>query len=603
MKRTALSLLVWAYFAGQAPAQSLPPAAAPRSADLILHNGRIVTMDDSDINTNPGKIAQAMAVHEGKIAALGSNEQIQAMAGAKTQLVDLKGKTVVPGLIDNHYHLHQAAWNTYMDESPALRKGVVRKGLSGKTPEEFRNVILSVIKKKLLDLRPGQWLVVMAERASRPIGAKAIQQKLLTKAELDTVAPNNPVLIEAKPGNVMNKKAIQWYENTYAEAMAARIIQIDKEIGIAKGITSVRRAAIEFGVLQDAKDAAELIKLAQAAAHRFGFTSLATHVRSRNFLDGYSFLDRKGELTMRVGYAYASGLFLNPNAPAVLKHINDMHGIGSDHLWSVGIEPQTSDNFCTTMQGKRPEVKRSEGCNEPDSKEFQTAKQAAALGMRIAGQHVLGDRQLDLVVRTIVEGSRAAGMSDEEIRQKLHSVDHCGTYPRPDQVEMLKRYNIKINCNLRQSHQMIDDLGENYGAEAQKQFHQWAGAVKHALDAGVKVGMHGPDVEILPYFPHIAAFVTRSWGGRPDHDTDAPKKMTIGRELAIDRVMALKMATIWNAENILKADKIGSLEVGKLADFVVLDRDWFKVPEDQLADTQALMTVVGGKIVHRAKEF
>jgi predicted amidohydrolase YtcJ len=590
-------------------AQSLEiPAAVIHWPDAIFLNGKIVTMDDSGINTSPGTIVEAMAVRDGKILARGSNNEISSFAGPDTQRIDLKQRTVIPGLIDNHFHLHQAAWRV---AGPKVLPDQYLIIPEDTTVPDLPEQALSFIENAVERIAPGKWIFVQASYQQRGVITDAVRQGLITKDALDRVSPNNPVLIEGRPGVLVNDAAIDWMDKWYREPVQLGLIRYDRETGDIGPVTTTRRSIVAQGVFGNPRDMAALIESVQKDFIAYGFTSFTTHARQRSILDAYVILEREGRLIPRVGYALGTPTYLNPYGPRYLQRTNTMHGLGSDKLWNAGIETEISDSACSILEGD-PDVEIDEGCHEPGTVAYETTKVAAANGMRLTGQHVAGDRGVDLVIQAIVEGSRMAGMTDEEIRALGHAVDHCSLYPRPDQIEKIKRYGIRLNCSVDKAWQELyerNNVVDKYGPEAEEKFHSWAAAVKTALDNGIKVGMHGPDVRILPYFPFIASFVTRQftrdwvisdsewdWSFSANGDPVAPDQ-------AIDRVLALKMATVWNAENILKGKLLGSLELNKFADFIVLDRDYFTIDEHDIKRIQVLMTVIGGNIEHQSINF
>lgn len=589
-------------------AQTGPPAAVLHWADAVFSNGKIVTMDDAGINTSPGTVVEAIAVRDGRILALGSDDNILQLAGSGTRMVDLQGKTVIPGLIDNHFHIHQAAWRV---SGPKVLPDQYRVLPTDTTVSDFPEQALSFIEKAVERLKPGDWIFVQGAYQQRNVVTDAIHGGLIDKQDLDQIAPHNPVLIEGRPGVLVNDAAIDWLEKWYKEPVSLGLIRYDRKTGDVGPVTSTRRSIVAQGVFGDARDMAALIESVQKDVVAYGYTAFTTHTRQRSILDAYVILEREGRLIPRVGYALATQTYLNPQGPRYMQRVNATQGLGSDKLWNVGIEAGISDGSCTIIDGS-PEAKADEGCHEPGTVAYETTKILAANGMRLTGQHVNGDRAVDLIVQAVVEGSRGAGMTDKEIRAIGHAVDHCVLYPRPDQIEKLKRYGIQLNCSVDKAWQALyerDNLVEVYGPQARQYYDRWAAAAKTALDNGLKIGMHGPDVRILPYFPFIASFVTREFTRDwviSDNEWDwdfTAKPDLVAPEQAIDRVLALKMATVWNADHILRGDKIGSLKTGKFADFIVLDRDYFTIDAQDIKRIQVLMTVINGKIEHRSNNF
>lgn len=588
----------------------------PRSfADLLLLNGKIVTMDEKGINTNPGTVAEAMAVRDGKVVALDSDgSSLNKWKGPETQVINLDGKTVIPGIVDNHYHIHQAGWRAFSEDVPGLHTvgaDLIQQGISEIAPEDFADRVRSIVEEDVGSLEAEKWIVPRSARILRPGGAQAIQEELLTKDDLDELAPDNPVLVEARPELLVNQRAIEWFEEFYGPTIEAGKVEFDSNTGrLTSGSAVVtRRTAIGHGIFQDRQALTSLLERTQEAVLPKGFTTISSHMRQPPLLDGYAILDRQGDLDIRVAYSFANAL--DPLSSHVFNRYPAIQGIGSDYLFSAGVEPGFSDGNCTILEAPQ-EVKEGERCSSPGSEDYETLKALSKRGHRVHGQHIQGDKQLDLFIQAVVEGAEEAGpeMSVDRIPEKHHSIDHGGTWPRPDQIPKIKEHNIAINLAIKRAWTSYEDVRDDYSEEALEKFHQWTAAAKTAVEGGVKPGWHGPDVAIQSAFFNLAGMVTRRWNEAATESlTDEQYQRTkekegvdwveIGPDQAVDRVIAMKMATIWNAENMLKEEMIGSLEVGKAADFVVLDRDWFTVREEELYDVSAQMTVVGGDIKHQ----
>ena len=171
MKRLITLLLVIPILYGAAMGQQLPPLVAEHGyADLVLVNGKIVTMDDRSYTPDsPGNIVEAMAVKGKKIMAVGSNSQMRALAGPNTRFVDVENKTVIPGLIQTHYHLFSSAVAKYGPQfgltDPSVKLTVVAETTAEATAKKVRETIVNAIQVR--QLPEGQWITVdLKENAS-----------------------------------------------------------------------------------------------------------------------------------------------------------------------------------------------------------------------------------------------------------------------------------------------------------------------------------------------------------------------------------------------------------------------------------------------------
>jgi predicted amidohydrolase YtcJ len=177
----------------------------------------------------------------------------------------------------------------------------------------------------------------------------------------------------------------------------------------------------------------------------------------------------------------------------------------------------------------------------------------------------------------------------DHIRSLRLSSDHGGLYPRPDQLARMKKLGMMLSMasqSMSRSYPWI----QKYGLE---KFQKWVVPVKDAIEAGIKVAWEGEGGYKDGPFSMIAPFLTRK-----NH-----QGAQVNPNQALDRNTVIKMATAWGSEFLLKEDKLGSIERGKLADFLILNQDYFSVPLEQVELTYPLMTVLGGKIVFLRTEF
>ena len=155
MKKTISFVLFLGFLVSRSWAQTVPPLLVSYP-DMILHNGKIATMDDKNRNSNLGTVAQALAIREGKILASGTNQQMLALKGPQTKIVDLKGRTVVPGIIDTHSHLFDYALDA--QEQTAVRTRVRSK--PGDSWDSIKKQTLQIVKDTVAKKKPGEWVAL-----------------------------------------------------------------------------------------------------------------------------------------------------------------------------------------------------------------------------------------------------------------------------------------------------------------------------------------------------------------------------------------------------------------------------------------------------------
>ena len=150
-----LVLLAWMLFPLTLRAQQAPSELVVYP-NIIVHNAKIVTMDDYDINTNLGSTFQAVAIRDKRIFKLGTNREILRLAGPDTVRIDAKGRTVIPGVINVHTHIHDGAMNKWVDANPTTTAVKVFR-VPGKNRVEIRRNLEVLMKERMGNIKPGQW--------------------------------------------------------------------------------------------------------------------------------------------------------------------------------------------------------------------------------------------------------------------------------------------------------------------------------------------------------------------------------------------------------------------------------------------------------------
>ena len=578
-------LIIFTFCTAPLAAQTVSPEVLSYP-DMILHNGKVVTMDDKSNSSALGTVVEAVAVRDGKILALGSNSQMLALRGPQTRVFDVKGRTVVPGIIDTHSHLFDYAMDSLGEASPRTRI----RAQQTDTWDTIKQRTLEAIQQEVGKRKPGEWIALDLPRQAigkdgKPMDAvqAAMRGQVVTRAELDKVAPNHPVYLRTRTSSITNGKAQEIIRAGWHGPMEPNLMRDD---GFSSN--TINRMVLSDHLIPSIEKLAEIYKAENLRWAGYGVTTWSSNVRSLKIIAAYQLLDKRGEIGIR--YAYT------PGAGTPAQVVPEMHGVpgyGTDYLWFAGASMRGVDasypGILTTIES--PEIPKEIKDREIHNVGFEAfIENAVASGLRWAGTHTAGDKALDLTLDAIEKGSARAGYTLDQIRAKGHAIDHCTLNPRPDQIPRLQKLNIMMSCApkyIEESPRVLRDYGEKYLA--------WVAPVKSLLDANVKTVMEVDDNEIFKVgtvFHYLDVLVNREVEG----------KVYNGKE-RVDRVVALKMSTNWAAEYVLRADKIGSLERGKLGDLLVLDRDYFTVPEREIRTIKSLLTVVGGKIVHQAPNF
>jgi predicted amidohydrolase YtcJ len=586
MRRQLIALVVWfACATGFGWAQTIPSEIVSYP-DMIFHNGKIFTVDDKTNSTNTGNVVEALAVRDGKILSTGSNSQILGLKGPQTKIVDVKGRTVVPGIIDTHSHLFDYALDSLGDASPRTRI----RAQQNETWESIKPKVLEVVWQEAQKRKPGEWIALDLPRQAigkdgKPLDAvqAAMRGRIVTRAELDQAAPNHPVYLRTRTSSITNSKAQELIRAGWHGPMEPNLMRDD---GFSSN--TINRMVLSDHLIPSVEKLAEIYKAENFRWASYGVTTWSSNLRSLKILAAYQLLDKRGEIGIR--YAYTPGV----GTPAqVVPEMHGVSGYGTDYLWFVGASMRGVDasypGILTTIEP--PEIPKEIKDREIHNVGFTDfIENAVASGLRWAGTHTAGDKALDLTLDAIEKGSARGGYSLEQIRAKGHAIDHCTLNPRPDQIPRLQKLNIMMSCApkyIQDSPRVLRDYGEKYLS--------WVAPVKSLLDANVKTVLEIDDNEIFKVgtvFHYLDVLVNREVEG----------KVYNGKE-RIDRVRALKMSTIWAAEYVLRENLLGSLEKGKFADLLVLDKDYFTVPEREIRSIKPLLTVVGGKIVHQSNDF
>jgi predicted amidohydrolase YtcJ len=572
--------------------QSSPPAAVTHYPDFIFHGGKVVTVDDRTSGTELGTIGQAVAVRDGKILAVGTSQAILAMKGPQTQVFDLRGRTVLPGIIDTHSHLNDYAINHFGKAELAKLQRRVDAQPTDKW-DVISKKVLEVVREEAGKRPAGIWIsVALPRQAIGPNGQvedtiTAAGRGIITLKDLDAAAPNHPVHIAAGVSAITNTKAQEvvlhdWYGPVEPELV--------REDGFSSN--TVNRNVVAEYLVGDTEALARMFKAENFEWATFGITTWSTSIRSMRSVGAYMLLDHRGEMGIRLAYAPSMG-----TPPQVVPQ-NVAPGYGSEYLWYTGISMNGWDNaypaIYTTIEAPevRKEIKDREvpyGWSRVE-KYSKLVEDLVASGQRFTSTHTSGDKALDLAIDAIEKGAARGGFTPDQIKAKRYAIDHCELNPRPDQIPKLQKLGIIMSCGpgfIEDSPTILRDYGEAYL--------NWITPVKSLLDGGVTPVLELDTHEVSQYgtvFHYLDLLVNRNVDGK-----------TWGGRQMLDRNRALKMSTIWAAEYLLRENMIGSLEVGKLADLIVIDKDYLTIPAEQIGSIKALMTMVGGRIVHQRPEL
>jgi len=552
-------------------------------ADAVYHNGKVLTVDERF------SIAQALAVRDGKVMAAGSNAEILNLAGPKTKRLDLKGKTIIPGFIDTHSHLFQYAAANWVEDLERLESHLgqfKQSQISVKSVDEAVGAL-----KKMIGEKPAGELVhvqllpiVIAEEFGNKIGPKQMQE----------IAPKNPLIVQLRgTDRIVNHLIFKFFTDYFGELPE----DIDPAAqGRKPGHMGSGALRILFGeiLVKNPQTLAAVYKKELQAWAAHGVTTWSSSLPTAKAMSGFTTLDRAGEMPIRFAYSHRMGASGSAQPEEFYRRSGDIHGHGTDFLWMIGVALGSLDSsyprHCTTIDAPE-KIKSRERC-EAD-RDYKVMRAAVQAGHRISGTHVYGDGVVDKYLETLEKASLEAGMTLDQIRAKKHNIDHCGMSPRPDQIERGKKLGIIWSCAPRYIEDAMD-ISRDYG---EKYAHELNAPIQTILRAGGKVVGEMDDGRLHRKeggaFAHIKYAVTRK-------DSEG---RTWGPKQAVDKETALKMFTRWAAEYVLRENVLGSLETGKWADFVIIDRDYLNTRDEELSKINVQLTAVAGKVVYTDPEF
>lgn len=586
-----LTIALVAALVGAAGGGTPNPGKPLAVADVVMLNGKIVTMDNPDFTSDVGTIAQAMAVKDDKIVAIGSNAEVRRAVGGleKTEVWDLEGRTVLPSFTLTHEHPTDWAWS-----NPETMKRVIPndtdflkyRWLSG-TPEEQFASWESTLKEMAADAKPGQWLWLsfsLGPNFEKAEDVFASFEEAVTKERVDEIAPDNPVRVKAG-WPLLN------VDSTRAMAELKRL-----HPNITDREAEDDRWMEPYGIMDGQTELlAKMLKAEMELWTAFGVTAFNSHPYNVHNLQALAELDRRGEMPARFAWGYGSGF----GGPAFdqehLQLTSALRGNGTPYLFNNGASPGDMGGSCSTLDAP-PEVKERESCAfEPGSENREQLERIIRTGGRIGPLHTYGDKDIDYLLDAIEGASKEAGMTKEEIRAKRHAFDHSMGAPRQDQIPRIKDLGMMVsmintviweNRTGYDASFRVEDYGEQAAATSVPR--------KSVTEAGI---MNGSEID-RP-MPHKVFY--NAWAGMTR--CNEGRQRTYAPEEGTDRVVQLKSLTTWGAHYLRRENVLGSLEVDKTADFVVLDRDYLTVPEDDIPQLKVLLTAVDGKVQHLRPEL
>jgi len=533
-----------------------PLAALAQTADTVLVNGKIVTVDDRF------SIAQALAIRAGRIVKVGTTADIEALKGPQTRVIELSGRTVIPGLIDNHAHWVRAA------EHDELR-------FDGVTS---RQQALRMLAERVSKTPAGGWIAVLGGWSEEQF---TDEPKGFSREELDRIAPNHPVVLQAV------------YNHSYLNSTALVAAKIDagtpdpqngkiekdaggNPTGFVQGAGGVAFIAARIPLQDQEAWLANTRKLV-AYLNSLGLTAwldAGGRGMGAKHYEPYKHLADRGELDIRVFWTTIRQPATPAQVDAVLGEIRELKPFqGNEYFdnvgWGESVFAPVTTQLLRVASNTKPEDLA------------QMRRLLVALAER--GIYVNSHVEMSAAIDAFLDVYESIN-KERPIKGLRWSFSHLDQVSEA-QLERMKRLGMTAQIHSRPLIQGAL-MHKVHGDKA------WdMPPFRRIQDSGIHWGL-GSDATAVttsnPFYTLSLAVTGRMVGGREVN------RQTITRE------EALIAHTRSNALFLFQEGNLGVLAPGRYADLLVLDRDYLTVPADEIKDIKPLVTMVGGKVVYEA---
>jgi len=565
-------------------------------ADLILVNGKVVTVDDNF------SIAEAVAIRGNRIMSVGRSADIARLVDDETEVLDLKGKTLLPGFNDAHFHL--CWWATTM---PPLALNLLYPNV--KSISE----IVELVKEKAAALPLGEWIRGFSWDEAYLDEWKADNNRYPTRWDLDAISPDHPVCLTHYTGH-----------HIWVNSKALEIAGLNKETPNPKGGEIFRDPSTGeptglFNEFEAANLVLDIIPPYTMQEKRDGILAMMDEVSSLGITSGtesyvgpnsknlafgafenelislYNALHQEGRLKVRISLLVSFNELVTPGAlnldgmKGYLHNVATNTGFGNDFLKIAGLKlaadsmtlNKTSWVYEPYVGGGTGQLLAKGETDEERYNELINMIVYASKRRFQVGVHALGDRTIDAVVDGFIKAL------EEDPWDARHCVIHANL-TTPECAKRMAEYNICANINSILKWQIADFEETVLGPE--RAAYEWP--AKTLMTAGVNVS-NGSDCAACYPDPirGIWAAVTRI--------ARASGKVS-GPEQRLTREEAIRTYTINGAWQDHSEQIKGSIEAGKLADFCVLDQDILTVDVNDIPETKNLMTILDGRIIYNA---
>jgi predicted amidohydrolase YtcJ len=538
---------------GLALALSLASCEPREPADTVLVNGKIVTLD-------PAAIAEALAIREGRILAVGRTEEILARADSATERIDLGGKTVVPGLADNHYHSIGGGPGVDLSRTRSLQE------------------VLDAIAARAQETPEGDVIVTNSDWHEGQLG----EQRLPYRDDLDRATSRHPVVV-VRGGHeyILNGAALaKWGIEESVKTPAGGSVGRYPDGHLNGELVDAAKSFVTLPPRPEVSAEERLKALVDEyrRLNEVGLTSIRYASASPALYHDLEELEKRGSLPLRVS------VLLRIQDEAALENLGIAPDAGDEWVRIAGIKLGVDGGFEGGLM--REPYEEPWGQNGtfyglqtvPTEPYIALVRALNQRGWRVA-THAVGDAAIDLVLEAYEKANQ-----DRSIADRRFAIEH-GFIPREDQFPRMKALGLHVTA---QNHLYLaaPSLTKYWGASRAR----WVTPLRAYIDAGIPVSL-GTDTPVVPYPPLwvLYHFVTR--------DTISAGVMGEGQKVSREEV--LRAMTLGGAALTFEENLKGTLEPGKLADLVVLEEDILTCEPERIRDMGVALTMVGGKIAYR----
>lgn len=545
---------------------------------MIIHGGTIYTVDSSQVTV------EAVAIKNNTILFAGSLEEAESFKTEQTELVDLKGKTMTPGLIEGHGHFMGLGYNELE--------------LDLMNTKSYQDIV-DAVSERVKTAEPGEWITGRGWHQSKwDSMPEYIVKGFQTHHRLSEVSPDNPVYLRHASGHAgfANAKAMEiaGLQSLSAEGIKAYEIEggevIVDEFSRPTGIFNERAQSLIGKYIPDDTPESDALafNLAIEACHKNGITSFHDAGIGRGTIALYDSMKDEDKMNVRI-YAMLTG----GDEELLNEWYEKGPNVDPDHRFTI----RSIKLNCDGALGSRGAWLLESYTDRPghfghETQPMEVVKQTSLKGLRNGFQvcsHAIGDRANREILDRYEAALNELSMLDSDHRFRIEHAQHL----HPDDIPRFAELQV---IPAMQAIHMSSDRSWAINRLGEKRIKEGAYMWQDLLQSGIPI-VNGTDVPVEPLNP-IASFYAsvsrKTLKGTPEGGYEPDQRMT--------REQALKSYTLDAAYGAFEEEIKGSISVGKLADFTIYNQDLMIVDEGDILNTEVVMTIFDGKVVYEKKD-